>query len=104
MKINFMNSYASLGDSFSQSVNPSSAVDPKLILFNHELAGLLGIDSEGVAEEELASIFSGKKVLETSHPLAMAPCWSPVWSFCPPVGRWSRSSFGGARGAWSKEV
>ena len=74
------------GESFGQSIHPSSAVDPKLILFNCELAEFLGIDSSTTSERELATIFSGKKILEKSHPFAMAYAGHQFGHFVPQLG------------------
>ena len=86
MKINFTNTYADLGEAFGQFIRPSSAVDPELILFNHELASFLGIDSSSTPIEELAEVFSGKKILEKSRPLAMAYAGHQFGHFVPQLG------------------
>jgi len=84
MNIEFTNTYAALGDAFSESINPTSAVDPKLILFNDELATLLGIDFP--KKSELADVFSGKTILEKSRPLAMAYAGHQFGHFVPQLG------------------
>ena len=86
MKIEFTNTYSDLGDAFGQSINPSCAVEPELILFNHELASFLGIDSSSTTESELAAIFSGKTILDKSKPLAMAYAGHQFGHFVPQLG------------------
>tara|TARA_Y100001970_G_scaffold287323_1_gene411708 strand:- start:22 stop:1485 length:1464 start_codon:yes stop_codon:yes gene_type:complete len=86
MKIEFSNTYSDLGSNFGQSIEPSSAVDPELILFNHDLASFLGIDSSSASENELAGIFSGKTILEKSRPFAMAYAGHQFGHFVPQLG------------------
>lgn len=86
MHVEFVNTYAELGEAFGQSIRPSSAVNPGLILFNHELAEFLGIDSSSTSDKELSAIFSGKKILDKSHPLAMAYAGHQFGNFVPQLG------------------
>jgi uncharacterized protein YdiU (UPF0061 family) len=70
--IEFNNTYIKLPEKFYERVNPASFSAPELILFNKDLARELGINSEGMSDEELAKIFSGQKILKGSEPLAQA--------------------------------
>ena len=70
MKIEFSNSYSKLPERFYQRVSPADFKQPKLLSFNYPLASELGINTEGVSEDELALIFSGQKILPGSEPIA----------------------------------
>ncbi len=86
MKIEFINTYADLGDDFGQLIKPSSAIAPELILFNRDLASFLGIDFSSTSESELEAIFSGKTILENSRPFAMAYAGHQFGHFVPQLG------------------
>lgn len=66
------NTYAELPDSFYAKVLPANFKDPRLIIFNHELADQLGFNFENFTEQDLANIFSGQTLLEGSTPIAQA--------------------------------
>lgn len=83
---NFDNTYIKLPESFYQEVKPSSAVQPQLISYNHQLAKSLGIISEGVDVATLAEIYSGKKILEGTQPIAHAYAGHQFGHFVPQLG------------------
>ncbi|MEW8585087.1 MAG: hypothetical protein AB2531_04930, partial [Candidatus Thiodiazotropha sp.] len=67
------NSYAHLGESFFETILPEPVNDPKLFLWNGELAEELLISEQlELPPEELAEIFSGNKLLPGSEPIALA--------------------------------
>ena len=83
---NFNNTYIKLPEDFYQKVNPSSAVSPKLITFNTELAEELGANLEGIDEKNLTDIFSGKEILPGSMPIAQAYAGHQFGHFVPSLG------------------
>jgi len=68
----FENSYSQLPQILFSPAIPEKAVDPKLLLFNLELAASLGLCLDGMSEVEIANILSGSVLPEGACPLAMA--------------------------------
>jgi len=69
--MNFENSYIkNLSEKFYQKINPHQFANPRLAYFNEDLADDLGI--KNLSKKELSEIFSGKKILPTSTPIALA--------------------------------
>ncbi|WP_198263177.1 protein adenylyltransferase SelO [sulfur-oxidizing endosymbiont of Gigantopelta aegis] len=83
---NFDNSYTTLAEDFYQAIMPSSAVAPQLIAFNTRLANELGIDYDGIDEQSLANIFSGKTILPGSKPISQAYAGHQFGNFVPSLG------------------
>ncbi|MBA4258241.1 MAG: YdiU family protein [Chitinophaga sp.] len=75
---NFNTTYASLGDSFFELVNPTPVKTPQLLLFNQALAKELGLQMDqwdgnnGSFPQELAPLLSGNQLFEGSAPMAQA--------------------------------
>ncbi len=68
----FDNTYARLPERFYARVTPAAVPKPELIAFNSELARRLGAPAESLPERELASIFTGQKLLPGSEPISLA--------------------------------
>lgn len=83
---NFTNSYLNLSDKFYQKIKPALAPNPKLVLFNDELFKSLKIDDKNYSEEELAQVFSGKKLLSGSDPIAQVYSGHQFGHFSPILG------------------
>ena len=66
------NSYATLPEHFFTRINPTPVSEPKLLLFNTDLAKSLGIDLPVNDKEMLAQIFSGNTLPEDVSPIAQA--------------------------------
>ena len=66
------NSYAGLPEYFFTSINPTPVSEPKLLLFNDDLAKSLGIDLPTNDKEMLAHLFSGNTLPENVTPIAQA--------------------------------
>lgn len=82
--INFQNSYfEKLPQKFYQETAPYKFENPQLACFNEILANELQI---GFDEENLAEIFSGKKILPTSKPIALAYAGHQFGNFVPQLG------------------
>ena len=86
MNIPFKNQYIKLDSNFYAVAQAAVVDNPSLIKFNQELALELGIDFDGVADKELAAIFSGQKIPEGAQPLAMAYAGHQFGSFNPQLG------------------
>ena len=69
---NFNNTYFNLSKSFKEDINPIPVENPKLILFNAELATSLDLDFSKVSTKELSKIFSGNLLPEGSNSIAQA--------------------------------
>jgi serine/tyrosine/threonine adenylyltransferase len=65
----FQQSYISLPEIFYTKALPSAAIDPKLIVYNQELAKDLGLT---ILDDELTDLLSGRAVLINSQPIAQA--------------------------------
>lgn len=70
--IKFNNTYSKLPSRFFDKSKPASFSDPKLLMFNRDLANSLEMDFEAKSDDELALIFSGQKILDGSEPLSQA--------------------------------
>jgi serine/tyrosine/threonine adenylyltransferase len=86
MRFPFDNSYARLPEAFFARVNPTPVSAPKLIAFNEDLAGELGLDVEAFDGEAGAAIFSGNRVPEGADPIAMAYSGHQFGGFSPQLG------------------
>lgn len=68
MHIPFDNSYAALPDAFYTKLSPTSVNAPKLLAFNKDLARVLGIEGDDIAE--VTRVFSGNEAPQGAEPLA----------------------------------
>ena len=71
-KFNFENSYLVLEKSLYTRLEPIPVALPKLVIFNQDLSDELGLDFYSVTEKEIASLFSGNRILEGAQPLSQA--------------------------------
>lgn len=72
MKFNFNNSYTQLNTKLFSRVNPTPVHEPRLLLFNSELANQLGIETQNLDLIEIAQYLSGNNILANSEPIAQA--------------------------------
>ena len=86
MTISFDNTYIKRGGDFYVKTKPSQVPEPKLILFNHELADELGLSHSILNTDEAVAYFSGNKILKGSEPLAMVYAGHQFGSFSPQLG------------------
>lgn len=82
----FENSFAQLPNKFYQLIRPTPVPRPQLIRLNSKLAAALGYDLSACDSAELAQIFSGNKILDSSEPLAMAYAGHQFGHFVPQLG------------------
>ena len=83
----FSNSYLRLGDAFYESVTPQPVKDPKLFLWNSQLASeLLPEEYLNYSTEQLAQVFSGNTLLPDSKPIALAYAGHQFGNFVPQLG------------------
>lgn len=86
-KMKLSNSYAHLGGIFFESILPDPVNDPKLFLWNSELAEELQISERlELPPEELAELFSGNRLLPGSEPIALAYAGHQFGQFVPQLG------------------
>ncbi len=85
--MNFSNSYLQLGQDFYEKSLPTSVRDPKLLLWNHDLATQL-MSTQELAQDAntLAQFFSGNKLLPGSDPVALAYAGHQFGNFVPQLG------------------
>lgn len=72
MKWNFDNSYARLPKVFYASQKPTPVENPKMVIFNSDLARELGLDAEMLITSKGTEIFSGNRLPDGSMPIAQA--------------------------------
>ncbi|MBK0326774.1 YdiU family protein [Rhodobacteraceae bacterium F11138] len=82
--IPFDNSFARLPDPFFSRQNPSPVRAPRLVAFNEDLAGLLGIQPGD--REDLAEVFSGNHVPVGAEPLAQLYAGHQFGQYNPQLG------------------
>ena len=78
------NSYLNLPKQFYQIVNPSTAKNPKIAVINEELSSFLKINIKD--KEKFLEIFSGKKILPKSVPIALVYAGHQFGHFVPQLG------------------
>lgn len=78
--------YADLPEVFRETVAPSAAVDPRLLLFNAPLAERLGLELGEADDASLAALFSGQVVPEGAVPVAQAYAGHQFGGFVPQLG------------------
>src|ERR1700690_3469734 len=78
--------YSHLPAQFYARIDPTRVADPRLIMFNAELAEDLGLGTAGASKPQLAEIFSGNKLPLQASPLAMAYAGHQFGQFVPQLG------------------
>lgn len=79
-------SYLKLPESFYEKLGPTFVKTPQLLYWNTAHAKELGIDENGVSIEEKVQIFSGKKILPGTTPIAQAYAGHQFGHFSPQLG------------------
>lgn len=69
---NFSHTYASLPDAFFVPAQPTTAIEPQLVIFNYALARELGLSLDHASSQQLAELFSGKVLPPGAKPIAQA--------------------------------
>jgi uncharacterized protein YdiU (UPF0061 family) len=64
--------YLQLPELFFERTLPRQAPTPKLVVLNARLAAIMGLDSDVLARDESAGVFSGNRIPEGAEPLAQA--------------------------------
>jgi len=68
----FDNSYARLPESLFVRLNPVPVREPRMVVFNRQLAESLGLLTQALEGEEGAAIFAGNRIPEGAEPIAQA--------------------------------
>lgn len=68
----FDNSYTRLPAAFSARVRPMPVASPGLVIINRPLAAALGIDLDGLSDDDLAGLFAGQRLPDGAEPIAQA--------------------------------
>lgn len=81
------NSYTRLPERFYQRTAPKPVRDPSLLVFNHNLAEQLQLDTSLVDDpQRLANLFAGNELFAGSQPLALAYAGHQFGGFSPQLG------------------
>jgi uncharacterized protein YdiU (UPF0061 family) len=72
MQIAFDNSFHATMEGFYAPAEAAPPSAPRLLMFNHALAGRLGIDLSDTGDDQLARLFSGAELPPGADPLAFA--------------------------------
>ena len=84
LNIPFDNSFAALPEGFFTTQNPTPVKAPTLIAFNHDLAQILGIQSDD--RDDLAQTFAGNTVPTGASPLAQLYSGHQFGNYNPQLG------------------
>lgn len=85
MRLGLQHTYAALPARFHARVIPTAVPDPKLVVFNSDLARELDLDPD-VLEPQAAALFSGNRLPEDAEPIAMAYAGHQFGGFVPSLG------------------
>jgi uncharacterized protein YdiU (UPF0061 family) len=97
MNLGFEHSYATLPPQCFVEVAPARVADPRLLVYNHALAGFLQLDA-GLADRA-ALLLSGNELPGDARPLAMAYAGHQYAHFVPQLGDGRAVLLGERRGA-----
>jgi serine/tyrosine/threonine adenylyltransferase len=86
MNIPFDNSYARLPERFFANQLPAQVSEPKLVLFNRELAANLRIDPDWLESAEGVAVLAGNVVPEGAQPISQAYAGHQFGGFVPQLG------------------
>ena len=86
MDFAFENSFHDSMEGFYTPAEAAKPSAPRLLIFNHALAGRLGIDVAGATDDQLARVFSGEETPEGANPLALAYAGHQFGHFSPQLG------------------
>lgn len=86
MEFTFNNTFAQLPGYFHSRTQATPVKDPKLIIFNHELAEQLGASGDLTDDNKLAQIFSGNLTPTGAEPLATVYAGHQFGGFSPQLG------------------
>jgi uncharacterized protein YdiU (UPF0061 family) len=86
MDIAFENSFHDSMEGFFAPAEAAPLPAPKLLIFNHKLAGILGIEVAAATDDELARTFSGQELPPGAAPLALAYAGHQFGHFSPQLG------------------
>ena len=82
----FDNTYARLPEGFHVRLDPTPVEAPELIKLNRPLARELGLELDGLNDDEIAAIFAGNRLPDGAEPLAMAYAGHQFGGFVPQLG------------------
>jgi len=72
IQFRFDNSYRTLPAKLFEECNPTAVAQPQLIILNEVLAKDLGLNFNGISNEEVAEFLSGNRIIEGAQPIAQA--------------------------------
>jgi len=72
IQFRFDNSYRTLPAKLFEECNPTAVAQPQLIILNEALAKDLGLNFNGISNEEVAEFLSGNRIIEGAQPIAQA--------------------------------
>ena len=85
--MNFSNTYIKLGNHFYEKSKPTPVQEPRLFLWNSELAEQLNVSEDLLMDPAaLAQVFSGNQMLTGAEPIAIAYAGHQFGGFNPQLG------------------
>jgi len=84
--IRFENTYAALPEHFYARIHPEKAPKPELVRVNEALAAQLGLDMDWLKSEAGLEMFAGRRLPESSQPIAMAYAGHQFGHWVPQLG------------------
>jgi len=85
-ELEFDNTYRRLPADFYDLVRPTPFEGPRLVAFNPDAAGLIGLDPDEVHSPDFVEYFSGRKLLPGSDPIAMYYTGHQFGVYNPDIG------------------
>lgn len=84
--MHFDNTYARLPERFFARREPTPVAAPSLVAWNAPLASSLGFNTQDLAPEQMADLWSGNRPLAGAEPIAMAYAGHQFGGFVPQLG------------------
>jgi uncharacterized protein YdiU (UPF0061 family) len=84
--ISLASGYSSLPEHFYARLSPVPVSEPRLIALNRALAAELGLDVDGLDDDQLAALFAGNWIPPGATPIAMAYAGHQFGFFVPQLG------------------
>lgn len=85
MNFNFDNTYIKLPSNFYSELTPIPVAEPELVLFNQDLAQVLGFENN-ISKQIIAEYLSGNKIFPAAAPIALAYAGHQFGHFVPSLG------------------
>jgi uncharacterized protein YdiU (UPF0061 family) len=85
-KLQFNNTFSTLGDAFFSQVQPAALADPYLVSANHEALALIGLETDVLMQSEFTRVFAGNEIPAGAEPLSMLYAGHQFGQLVPQLG------------------